>query len=136
VRFAPLHSTIADAAALFRQALACCRFCLRTGHCLYYVCFNVHRALDAASSNPGEMIFEKLVSGMYMGEVACRIMLKLACEGSLFGGRVPEVRRDRSLADDRACAWLALLRWFHWSTPHSCRHCPFPTVDLTQLSIS
>lgn len=47
-------------------------------------------ALDAASSNPGEMIFEKLVSGMYMGEVACRIMLKLACEGSLFGGRVPE----------------------------------------------
>lgn len=47
-------------------------------------------ALDAASSNPGEMVFEKLVSGMYMGEVACRIMLKLAREGSLFGGRVPE----------------------------------------------
>lgn len=38
------------------------------------------------------MVFEKLVSGMYMGEVACRIMLKLAREGSLFGGRVPEVR--------------------------------------------
>lgn len=52
----------------------------------------IHRALDAASSNPGEMTFEKLVSGMYMGEVACRIMLKLAREGSLFGGRVPEVR--------------------------------------------
>jgi Hexokinase len=76
----------------------------------------MHRALDAASSNPGEMIFEKLVSGMYMGEVACRIMLKLACEGSLFGGRVPEVGRDRSPGDDRVCARLALLRWFHWST--------------------
>ncbi len=49
------------------------------------------RALDAASVNPGEMIFEKLISGMYLGELACRIMLKLAREGSLFGGRVPEV---------------------------------------------
>ena len=38
------------------------------------------------------MCFEKLVSGMYMGEIACRIMLKLAQEGSLFGGRVPQVR--------------------------------------------
>jgi hexokinase len=47
-------------------------------------------ALDADSVNPGEMIFEKLISGMYLGELACRIMLKLAREGSLFGGRVPE----------------------------------------------
>ena len=55
------------------------------------------------------MIFEKLVSGMYMGEVACRIMLKLACEGSLFGGRVPEVRRKGALVT------IKLV--------HGCRHC-------------
>lgn len=47
-------------------------------------------ALDAASENPGDMTFEKLVSGMNLGEVACRIMLKMAVEGGLFGGRVPE----------------------------------------------
>lgn len=82
------------------------------------------------------MIFEKLVSGMYMGEVACRIMLKLAREGSLFGGRVPEVRRNRSPGDNQACAWLSPLPSIHRSTSQSYCHCPCPTVDLTQLSIS
>lgn len=45
--------------------------------------------LDFASVNPGEAIFEKLVSGMYMGEVARRVFVQLVEQGSLFGGRMP-----------------------------------------------
>jgi len=32
-------------------------------------CRLCHRDLDAQSVNPGEAIFEKLVSGLYLGEV-------------------------------------------------------------------
>lgn len=38
----------------------------------------VDRELDAATPNAGEMMMEKMVSGMYMGEVARRLLLRLA----------------------------------------------------------
>lgn len=34
-------------------------------------------------------IFEKLISGMYLGEVVRRVLLKLAEEAALFGDTVP-----------------------------------------------
>eukprot|EP00250_Pteridium_aquilinum_P017146 c23474_g1_i1 orf=324-2042(+) len=46
-------------------------------------------ALDAASVNPGEQIFEKLLSGMYLGDVVRRVLLRLAEEAALFGSTVP-----------------------------------------------
>ncbi|XP_020677386.1 hexokinase-1 [Dendrobium catenatum] len=46
-------------------------------------------SLDAESLNPGEQIFEKLISGMYLGEILRRVLLKLAKEASLFGDIVP-----------------------------------------------
>lgn len=48
------------------------------------------RDMDAASINPGEQIFEKTISGMYLGEIARRALLHMAEEGSLFGKSVPE----------------------------------------------
>ncbi|PAN28751.1 hypothetical protein PAHAL_5G176500 [Panicum hallii] len=47
-------------------------------------------ALDAESLNPGEQIYEKLISGMYMGEIVRRFLLKMAQEASLFADGVPE----------------------------------------------
>ncbi|WOK91447.1 hexokinase-2 [Canna indica] len=47
------------------------------------------QALDVESLNPGEQIFEKLISGMYLGEVVRRVLLRLAVEASLFGDSVP-----------------------------------------------
>ncbi|CAN6481812.1 unnamed protein product [Victoria cruziana] len=47
-------------------------------------------ALDAASINPGEQIFEKTISGMYLGEIARRALHKMAEIGDLFGGSVPD----------------------------------------------
>nr|CAD1822204.1 unnamed protein product [Ananas comosus var. bracteatus] len=45
--------------------------------------------LDAESLNPGEQIFEKLISGMYLGEIVRRVLLKMAKEAALFGDTVP-----------------------------------------------
>ncbi|KAH6801495.1 hexokinase 1 [Perilla frutescens var. hirtella] len=46
-------------------------------------------ALDTDSLNPGEQIFEKLTSGMYLGEILRRVLLRLAEEASFFGDEVP-----------------------------------------------
>ncbi|EPS70676.1 hexokinase 1a, partial [Genlisea aurea] len=46
-------------------------------------------ALDAESLNPNEQIFEKLTSGMYLGEILRRVLLKMAEEALLFGDEVP-----------------------------------------------
>lgn len=46
-------------------------------------------ALDSESLNPGEQIFEKLTSGMYLGEILRRVLLRMAEEASFFGDEVP-----------------------------------------------
>ncbi|KAK4482006.1 hypothetical protein RD792_012922 [Penstemon davidsonii] len=46
-------------------------------------------ALDVESLNPGEQIFEKLTSGMYLGEILRRVLLKMAEEAFFFGDEVP-----------------------------------------------
>lgn len=43
------------------------------------------QALDEESLNPGEQIFEKLVSGMYLGEIVRRVLLKIASQSSILG---------------------------------------------------
>lgn len=47
------------------------------------------QALDAESLNPGEQIFEKLISGMYLGEILRRVLCKMAEEAVFFGDTVP-----------------------------------------------
>lgn len=48
------------------------------------------REMDAASINPGEQIYEKTVSGMYLGEIVRRVLHRMAEEAGLFGDPVPE----------------------------------------------
>uniref|UniRef100_A0ACD5W045 Uncharacterized protein n=1 Tax=Avena sativa TaxID=4498 RepID=A0ACD5W045_AVESA len=47
------------------------------------------QALDAESLNPGEQIYEKLTSGMYMGEIVRRILLQMSQQAALFGDSIP-----------------------------------------------
>ncbi|MBA0838880.1 hypothetical protein Goarm_004664, partial [Gossypium armourianum] len=47
------------------------------------------QALDAGSLNPGEQIFEKMISGMYLGEIVRRVLCKMAEEAAIFGDTVP-----------------------------------------------
>uniref|UniRef100_A0A8D3BKP0 Hexokinase-2 n=1 Tax=Scophthalmus maximus TaxID=52904 RepID=A0A8D3BKP0_SCOMX len=50
------------------------------------------REIDRGSANPGKQLFEKMVSGMYMGELVRLILVKMAKEGLLFEGRItPEL---------------------------------------------
>ncbi|KAL6627283.1 hypothetical protein ACP70R_031009 [Stipagrostis hirtigluma subsp. patula] len=41
--------------------------------------------LDKESLNPGEQIYEKLISGMYLGEIVRRVLLKVSLQSSIFG---------------------------------------------------
>ncbi|MCO5582335.1 hypothetical protein L7F22_036229 [Adiantum nelumboides] len=45
--------------------------------------------LDGESLNPGEQGFEKIISGMYLGDVVRRVLLRMAQESLLFGVEVP-----------------------------------------------
>ncbi|XP_060924664.1 hexokinase HKDC1-like isoform X2 [Limanda limanda] len=53
------------------------------------------RELDAASNNPGKQIFEKMVSGMYLGELVRLVVLKMATLGLLFAGHVSNALRTK-----------------------------------------
>ncbi|KAM9702525.1 hexokinase HKDC1 isoform 2-T2 [Dama dama] len=44
------------------------------------------RELDLGSLNPGKQLFEKMISGLYLGELVRLILLKMAKTGLLFGG--------------------------------------------------
>ncbi|CAM4631178.1 hexokinase-2 isoform X1 [Lepidochelys kempii] len=46
------------------------------------------REIDMGSLNPGKQLFEKMISGMYMGELVRLILVKMAKEELLFGGRL------------------------------------------------
>ncbi|XP_060895817.1 hexokinase HKDC1 [Labrus mixtus] len=53
------------------------------------------RDVDAASSNQGKQIFEKMVSGMYLGEIVRLVVLKMAKLGLLFDGHVSDALRTK-----------------------------------------
>ncbi|XP_074522485.1 hexokinase HKDC1-like [Halichoeres trimaculatus] len=53
------------------------------------------RDVDAASNNQGQQIFEKMVSGMYLGEIVRLVVLKMAKLGLLFDGRVSDALRTK-----------------------------------------
>mmetsp|Transcript_19097 Transcript_19097/g.32760 ORF Transcript_19097/g.32760 Transcript_19097/m.32760 type:complete len:807 (-) Transcript_19097:874-3294(-) len=46
--------------------------------------------LDTASTEPGANLFEKLISGLYMGEVARRILFRMAANDMLFGDHISD----------------------------------------------
>lgn len=47
------------------------------------------QSLDAESLNPGEQIFEKMISGMYLAEIVRQVLCRLAEEASFFGDDIP-----------------------------------------------
>ncbi|KAH0623023.1 hypothetical protein JD844_030912 [Phrynosoma platyrhinos] len=46
------------------------------------------REIDMGSLNPGKQLFEKMISGMYMGELVRLILVKMAKEELLFDGKL------------------------------------------------
>jgi len=55
--------------------------------CLDFLRTQVDKDIDAVSLNEGRQTFEKMISGMYLGEVVRRLMLTCIERGLLFNGR-------------------------------------------------
>ncbi|KAI3371844.1 hypothetical protein L3Q82_006725 [Scortum barcoo] len=47
----------------------------------------IDREIDAGSLNPGKQLFEKMISGMYMGELVRLILVRMTKEKLLFNGK-------------------------------------------------
>lgn len=67
------------------------------GECntLDFVVTEFDQAIDTNSINPGKQIFEKMISGMYMGELARLVLEKLVDAGLLFNGKCPTDLKKR-----------------------------------------
>ncbi len=52
------------------------------------------RNVDKLSINPGKQIFEKMISGMYMGEVVRQVLVDLVNEGLIFLGHDTSVLNE------------------------------------------
>lgn len=46
--------------------------------------------VDKGSINPGKQIYEKMISGMYMGEIVRQVLVKLCAQGLVFGGKMSD----------------------------------------------
>uniref|UniRef100_A0A8C6X4M5 hexokinase n=1 Tax=Naja naja TaxID=35670 RepID=A0A8C6X4M5_NAJNA len=46
------------------------------------------KEIDSGSINPGKQLFEKMISGLYLGELVRVILLKMARKGLLFNGKL------------------------------------------------
>lgn len=51
--------------------------------------------VDEHSINPGKQLFEKMISGMYMGELARLAIVRFAKEGLLFDGKLSSMLMKR-----------------------------------------
>uniref|UniRef100_A0A8I6GIL6 Hexokinase-2 n=1 Tax=Rattus norvegicus TaxID=10116 RepID=A0A8I6GIL6_RAT len=65
-------------------------------------------AVDELSLNPGKQRFEKMISGMYLGEIVRNILIDFTKRGLLFRGRISERGEAREEGGARDC--LALLQ--------------------------
>ncbi|XP_050302605.1 hexokinase type 2-like [Anthonomus grandis grandis] len=58
---------------------------------------DIDREVDAESPNPGKQINEKLISGMFLGEVVRKYTLKFIKSGDMFGGKHDDVFSQRGI---------------------------------------
>ncbi|XP_030755565.1 hexokinase type 2 isoform X3 [Sitophilus oryzae] len=63
--------------------------------CLDFVRTEYDREVDKHSINPGRQIQEKMISGMYMGELVRLALEKFTKEGLLFGGKGSDLLYER-----------------------------------------
>ncbi|KAG5840504.1 hypothetical protein ANANG_G00189510 [Anguilla anguilla] len=59
------------------------------------------RLVDEMSLNPGQQLYEKLISGKYMGELVRLVLLKLINEDLLFNGEASDLLKTRGSFETR-----------------------------------
>lgn len=57
--------------------------------CLDFVRTDIDKDVDRTSLNPNKQTFEKMISGMYMGEIVRRLIVECASKGLIFNGHIP-----------------------------------------------
>uniref|UniRef100_A0A8C8TXA0 Hexokinase-3 n=1 Tax=Peromyscus maniculatus bairdii TaxID=230844 RepID=A0A8C8TXA0_PERMB len=62
---------------------------------MFSTCFDA--SVDQASINPGKQRFEKMISGMYLGEIVRHILLHLTSLGVLFRGQKTQCLQTRDI---------------------------------------
>ncbi|XP_060712556.1 hexokinase-2-like [Hemiscyllium ocellatum] len=69
--------------------------------CLDDICTEFDREVDRLSMNPGKQTYEKLISGMYLGEIVRNILIDFTKRGLLFRGRISERLKTRGIFQTR-----------------------------------
>lgn len=57
--------------------------------------------VDEGSLNPGKQRYEKMTSGMYLGEIVRQILINLTKKGLLFKGQISETLRKRGIFETK-----------------------------------
>ncbi|XP_061907577.1 hexokinase-2 [Entelurus aequoreus] len=55
------------------------------------------RVVDASSNHPGKQRYEKMISGMYLGEVVRHVLMEFTAKGLLFRGKLSEQLKTRGI---------------------------------------
>ncbi|XP_076257522.1 hexokinase A isoform X1 [Rhynchophorus ferrugineus] len=63
--------------------------------CIDFIRTEYDREVDKHSINPGKQVQEKMISGMYMGELVRLVLEKFTKEGLLFGGKGSDLLFER-----------------------------------------
>ncbi|XP_063784002.1 hexokinase-3 isoform X2 [Pseudophryne corroboree] len=65
--------------------------------CLHDILTSYDTDVDQFSINSGRQRFEKMISGMYLGEIVRQVLIVLTQRGILFGGKISEQLNTRNL---------------------------------------
>lgn len=69
--------------------------------CLDDIRTEYDRSVDDFSLNPGKQRYEKMISGMYLGEIVRNILIDMTKKGFLFRGQISETLKTRSIFETK-----------------------------------
>ncbi|NWU38973.1 HXK1 protein, partial [Hylia prasina] len=69
--------------------------------CIDHIRTKYDREVDEGSLNPGKQRYEKMTSGMYLGEIVRQVLIDLTKQGLLFRGHISESLRKRGIFETK-----------------------------------
>ncbi|XP_054906761.1 hexokinase-2 [Poeciliopsis prolifica] len=64
-------------------------------------CTEFDRAVDESSNHPGKQRYEKMISGMYLGEIVRHVLMDFTTKGLLFRGKLSERLKTRGIFETK-----------------------------------
>uniref|UniRef100_G3PIK3 Hexokinase-2 n=1 Tax=Gasterosteus aculeatus aculeatus TaxID=481459 RepID=G3PIK3_GASAC len=69
-------------------------------------CTEFDRVVDNSSNNPGKQRYEKMISGMYLGEIVRNVLIDFTNKGLLFRGKLSERLKTRCIFETKFLAQI------------------------------